>query len=765
MAVARFPGRGPGPRPAFVSLPGGARDAAAAARPRDGQAGLVIWAAWAGAALLVILVGRVQPAGLPAPLVLPLVAVVMEFSPRLGWTVAFLGAAGALSVGAGYPAGVILAASLLMRLLRSHVLQEAEGVVHRRRLQAATLAGAVLVAGGVLAWPFGPFGLELDRLAGVMVTAILAVMALPWMRQAVTLLLRALPGAADILAEEAEGRDLPPVEPAPARRAMAALLVVAAGGLDGVRLLALDAGLALRVLCILLAAEVGGAGWGAVAGTGAGLLGLLAGQGAGWTVAWMALAGTAAGLMQRYGRPALVAGFLLATLIMAGSVPVVEAAAVMIASGAAGLAGYAAITATGMPRQLAGRLQALSPPVAPPAAGRESAPGRDEGAHAAWRVMEDLLREMARTVERPAGSQADHREQVSELINDVARRHCLHCPHARTCWQAEFGTTYQAMLDILSTLERGERAREVIVPPPLRARCPRLPAITDALAQGLELLQLELRWQRRVNRMRHLVAEQLRGLAEVAATLERGRAAATNRRSGGWRYGMRVGVARTPKEGRWVSGDGYLCRSFEDERRMVLVLSDGMGSGRRAAAESRAALHLLERLLDAGVPAEAAIRILNAALALRGEEMYTTLDVASVDLERGQVEFIKVGAAPSFVRSERDVRLITRPALPVGMFDDIEVTGDRGYLRPGDLLVMVSDGVLSAFGDVEAGAAWIRGFLAGLTEDEPRCVATQIIKEALRRAGNRAGDDMTVLAGKLVSRGQLASVAGLDCAR
>lgn len=766
--MARSPGRGAGAGPRFVAVRAGGRGLAAARLSDEGGQVLpAAWAYWAGAAIVVLLAGRVQPAGLPSPLLIPLVAALMEIAPRLGWAAAFLGATGALSAGAVYSAGVTLAASALIRLLQPHVLRAGGDAAGHRRLQAAALAGAVLVSGGILAWPFGPLGLEIDSLAGVTVTAVLAVLALPWMQQAAIALVRAVPGGEPVAAAGAAGRGPAVVATAQARRALAALLVVAAGGLDGVRFLSVDAGLALRVLCILLAAEIGGTGWGAAAGAGAGLLGLLAGQAGLWTVGWLALAGATAGLMQRYGRPALAGGFVLATLVVAGAVQVAEAVMVMIGSGAFGLAAYAAVTSTGAPRLLGERLRAVTPSlaVAPVAAARDGAPAEPAPDQSAWRVMGDLLREMARTVERPAGSQADHRERVSDLINDVARRHCLHCPHARTCWQEEFGTTYQAMFDILAGLEHGNGFRPEGVPPQLRARCPRLASITDSLAQGLELLQLDLRWQRRAERMRRLVAEQLRGLAEVAGRMEQGHPAGPRRRGRGWRYGMRIGVARTPKEGRWVSGDGYMCRSFDDDRRMVLVISDGMGSGRRAAAESRAALHLLERLLDAGVPAEAAIRTVNAALALRGEEMYTTLDVASVDLERGQVDFIKVGAAPSFVRREREVQMITRPALPVGMFDEIEVAGDRGHLRPGDLLVMVSDGVLSAFGDVEAGAAWVRGFLAGLTEDEPRWVAAAIIKEALRRAGNRAGDDMTVLAGKLVPRGQLAPVAGVGCAR
>ena len=350
----------------------------------------------------------------------------------------------------------------------------------------------------------------------------------------------------------------------------------------------------------------------------------------------------------------------------------------------------------------------------------------------------------------------DPREQVGELINDVARHHCLRCPMARTCWQDEFSATYQAFFDILATHERGQGFRPEAVPVPLRARCPRLPAISQSLAEGLEVLRVETRWQRRLDRHHRLVARQLQELAELAACPAA--RPATPRRPG-WRYGMRVGVARTPKDGRWISGDGYLCRAFGDGGRMVLAISDGMGSGKRAAHESRLALQLLERMLDAGLAAGPAVRLLNTTLALRDRETYTTVDLATVDLERGRVEFVKIGAAPSFVRRAREVQVVAHAAPPAGYLEGGDVHAGGGVLEPGDLVVLVSDGVLTAFGDVEAGTAWIRGYLAGLEEDEPRRVAAHIVKEALRRAGDRAPDDMTVVIGKLLPRAQLAPVA------
>ena len=74
--------------------------------------------------------------------------------------------------------------------------------------------------------------------------------------------------------------------------------MLATGGLDGVRLLGVDAAAALRGMAVLVAAHVGGAPAGALVGTAAGVLGLLGGQGSLAGLAWLAMAGTAAGLPQ-----------------------------------------------------------------------------------------------------------------------------------------------------------------------------------------------------------------------------------------------------------------------------------------------------------------------------------------------------------------------------------------------------------------------------------------------------------------------------------
>lgn len=78
------------------------------------------------------------------------------------------------------------------------------------------------------------------------------------------------------------------------------------------------------------------------------------------------------------------------------------------------------------------------------------------------------------------------------------------------------------------------------------------------------------------------------------------------------RYCLLYGISRVPKEGELLSGDSF--SYFQnDQGAAVLSLSDGMGSGREAAAESRKLIELLEQFLEAGVSEETALGLINSA--------------------------------------------------------------------------------------------------------------------------------------------------------
>ncbi len=82
---------------------------------------------------------------------------------------------------------------------------------------------------------------------------------------------------------------------------------------------------------------------------------------------------------------------------------------------------------------------------------------------------------------------------------------------------------------------------------------------------------------------------------------------------------------------------------------------------------------MLERLLEAGFDDEFAVKTANLILLLRSPgESFATLDVATLDMVTGEVQFIKAGSPASFIkRGGRQVKVIESPLLFL-----------QGYLMP-----------------------------------------------------------------------------------
>lgn len=98
-----------------------------------------------------------------------------------------------------------------------------------------------------------------------------------------------------------------------------------------------------------------------------------------------------------------------------------------------------------------------------------------------------------------------------------------------------------------------------------------------------------------------------------------------------------------------------------------VCVSDGMGSGKQAQAESTLVVDLLEKLLEAGFSRESALKLMNSAMVISaGEESYSTVDFATIDMYTGELELTKTGAAPSFIKSGKQVSVIENESLPAG---------------------------------------------------------------------------------------------------
>ncbi|WP_418791351.1 stage II sporulation protein E [Phosphitispora sp. TUW77] len=215
-------------------------------------------------------------------------------------------------------------------------------------------------------------------------------------------------------------------------------------------------------------------------------------------------------------------------------------------------------------------------------------------------------------------------------------------------------------------------------------------------------------------------------------------------------FTVEIGVASVAKDSSMVSGDNYADFDLKDGKH-ALVISDGMGIGPKASIESKAAIALVEKLMEAGFDHSVAVKTANSILILGSPtETITTLDLASINLMNGVVEFIKIGAVPSFIKYGSQVAMVKSANLPIGILNHIEIDTIQQQMSHDDVLVMVSDGLLGSGGDQE-GETWIMDALQNIMTTDPQNIADLLLNKASLRSGGIVNDDITVLVARLVS--------------
>ena len=135
------------------------------------------------------------------------------------------------------------------------------------------------------------------------------------------------------------------------------------------------------------------------------------------------------------------------------------------------------------------------------------------------------------------------------------------------------------------------------------------------------------------------------------------------------------------------------------------------------------------------------MRIVNSSLLFKStDESLATLDISSIDLFTGKVELLKVGAAPTVIRRGGRTGKAQSTSLPAGILRDIGFDKATVNLRAGDILLMMSDGAVSA------GTDWICAELEAFRDGEAQDLADKIVRLARQRRTDGHDDDITVIA-------------------
>lgn len=209
-------------------------------------------------------------------------------------------------------------------------------------------------------------------------------------------------------------------------------------------------------------------------------------------------------------------------------------------------------------------------------------------------------------------------------------------------------------------------------------------------------------------------------------------------------YHLLTGVAKAVKETEKISGDNY---SFyeADTGKMMILLSDGMGSGEKACEDSRRVIEIMESFLTAGFRMESAIQMINGALSAAGSEQnMSTLDLCDINLYTGECEFVKVGAACTYIKRGNLVDRLSAQNLPLGVFGQMEVESISRTLQNGDYIIMLSDGITDALSQ-GIGEEVLPEIIGRMEYANPGEIANQILAYCIKQSNGQIRDDMTVL--------------------
>nr|WP_282580156.1 stage II sporulation protein E [Natroniella sulfidigena] len=211
----------------------------------------------------------------------------------------------------------------------------------------------------------------------------------------------------------------------------------------------------------------------------------------------------------------------------------------------------------------------------------------------------------------------------------------------------------------------------------------------------------------------------------------------------GSKYDFQGGVATLSQQND-ISGDNYTFFKRKDGK-FYAILSDGMGVGSNAYQQSSSAISLLHKMLAVGLNYNVALEIVNSILEIRThKDTFATIDLLSIDQLTGEAEFIKVGSASSFIKRDSDVSMVKSTSLPVGILNQVEAEPTSLQLQDGDLIIMLTDGVLDSKEELTIKEEWVLKILKNNLIDDPQSLAQYILDKA--KAENKAiKDDMTAL--------------------
>lgn len=463
------------------------------------------------------------------------------------------------------------------------------------------------------------------------------------------------------------------------------------------------------------------------------------GQGSVSLIATYGFSGLLAGILSRFGKIGAIAGFIFGNIILAfyasGSTEVIVSLKEIIVS---------SIVLFFLPKRVSIILDDLFDYNASLPEGKD---GYIEESTmlklgAACEMVSDMVKNVSEKKEEETISDA-----MGSFIKTLNDNTCKRCQNYEKCWVKNYHKMYETTFNSISILQtKGELLEDDLDD----TCCENKMLLSEGLNFSYEIYKVNQDWQQRLSENKIHISKQLKEVSnalnkmknemrETVVTVEKEDA----------NYSLEIGIAKKKKNNSIISGDSTTVIKLKDGK-VLVGLSDGMGSGEVAARNSKKVMLTLEKFLNTGFDKETAVKLLNSYLLIgKEEDNFATLDVAIFDQNSCEVDFIKVSACPTLLKEKGKIKEITSMSLPIGIIDDIDVDLKKEKLNRGDFFVMTSDGITDVSSKLPDNRG-INNLLQEIKTEDSQRLADIILQEMLDATYGIAKDDMTVMVVKVV---------------
>src|SRR5688500_15466937 len=200
-------------------------------------------------------------------------------------------------------------------------------------------------------------------------------------------------------------------------------------------------------------------------------------------------------------------------------------------------------------------------------------------------------------------------------------------------------------------------------------------------------------------------------------------------------------------QARSIGGDFFDMQDMPDGKFGFLV-GDVAGKGPAAALLTSKIMGIFSAFASVGDSPSEVVDHINTVLTKRAiDARYRTLLYGQLQ-PSGKLKFCNAGQNPPLIYGKDGLRRLESGGMPVGMFESAPYSGDETELKPGDTLVVYSDGVTEAHNVAgeEFGEARLVTVLERYTRGSSAIVLEQIINAVKEFAhGAEQYDDVTAL--------------------